>query len=100
MDHFAKSLAYEHPEKIDVLSYKPFTVQSNLVRLDPSFSVLTAKEAANSALDKLGWDVETVGHWRHKVVNFQTQSIMSLIPYKARARMMNKALRVIAKAQK
>lgn len=41
-DHFAKSLAYENPEKIDVLSYKPNTVQSNLVKMKPSFAVLTA----------------------------------------------------------
>ena len=100
VDHFAKCLAYENPERIDVLSYKPFTVQSNLVKMEPSFSVLTATEAASSALDKLGWDVDTEGHWRHKVVNFQSKSMMSLIPYKTRVAMLNKALRGISKARK
>ena len=59
IDHFVKSLAYENPDKIDVLSYKPSYVQSNLAKIKPSFSVLTAEEGADSALDKLGWDVHT-----------------------------------------
>ena len=56
VDHFAKSLAFESTHKIDVLSYRPFTVQSNSLKAPPSFSILKASEAANSALDKLGWD--------------------------------------------
>lgn len=54
VDHFAKSLAYENPDKIETLSYKPNMVESNLVKMKPSFSVLSAQEAASSALDKLG----------------------------------------------
>lgn len=98
VDHFAKCLAYENPDKIDVLSFKPFTVQSNAVRMEPSFSVLTAKEAANSALDKLGWDIETEGHWRHKYVNAKRRAKIRLTPEKTLMRNMNQRMRRIAKA--
>ncbi len=66
-DSFARSLAYEVYEKVDVLSFKPAQVKTNMNRSELKFSVLTPEEAANGALDKLGWDIETEGHWRHVV---------------------------------
>lgn len=95
VDHFAKSLAFENPDKIDVLSYKPNMVQSNIVRIEikPSFSILTAVEAADSALDKLGWDVETEGHWRHVVCNTQLRLSSCFLPQKTLMRVSNREMR-------
>ena len=73
-------------------------MQSNSVRMEPSFSVLTAKEAANSALDKLGWDIETEGHWRHVMINFKRRASMSLASEKSRMRASNERMRKIAEA--
>lgn len=66
-DHFSQSLAYEVIDKVDVLSFKPAGVASNMYKHKPSFGVLTPLVAANGALDALGRDVETYGHWRHVV---------------------------------
>ena len=100
VDQFAKSLAYENVEKIDVLSYKPNLVESNMVKLKPNFNVLTAIEAANSALDKLGWDVETEGHWRHVYLNSKIKTMMTLFPLKKSMEMTNKRMRGFAKQAK
>lgn len=64
-DHFGKSLAYEVTDKVDVLSFKPLGVSSNMYKNAPSFKVLTPIEAANGALNSLGYEIETTGHWRH-----------------------------------
>ena len=80
VDHFGKCLAHENPHKIDVLSYKPNLVQSNMVPLESSFGVLKIKEAASSALDKLGWDIETEGNWRHVLMNVPPKLTRWLLP--------------------
>ena len=87
VDHFTKCLAFENPDKIDVLSYKPNLVSSNLLKMEPSFGVLTALEAAGSALDKLGWDIETEGHWRHVVTNTPLKLMTSVLPEKTNMEM-------------
>ena len=100
VDHFAKCLAFENPDKIDVLVYKPNLVESNLVRRKPSFGILSSKEAASSALDKMGWDLETEGHWRHVVVNGRLKLMRALLPEKMNMRLINQQLRPIAKIVK
>ena len=96
VDHFTKCLAYENPNKIDVLSYKPNMVETNLVKIKSSFFVLTPTEAANSALDKLGWDVETEGHWRHACLNAKMRAKRSVLPERVSMEISNKRMRQFA----
>ena len=77
-----RSLSFENPDKIEVLSYKPSLVSSNLFKVEPRFEILSSIEAANSALDKLGWDTETQGHWRHVLTNVPLNLMTSVLPEK------------------
>lgn len=55
-------------EKIDVLCVEPNWVESNLSKLSKKrFDVVTAAECAKAALDRLGYDYITMGHWKHRL---------------------------------
>ena len=90
VDKFARCLAFEHPGKIDVLSYKPSRVSSNLFKVEPRFDVLTPTQAASSAMDKLGWDTETQGHWRHVLTNAPLKLFTSILPEKTSMEILRK----------
>ena len=68
-NHFAKSLSYEvYDDKIDVLSLKPMSVYTGMNPTKPSgISVITAAECVSGSLDKLGYEVETLGSWKHEL---------------------------------
>ena len=68
-NHFAKSLSYEvYDDKIDVLSLKPMSVYTGMNPTKPKgISVITAAECVSGCLDKLGYEVETLGSWKHEL---------------------------------
>ena len=67
-NHFAKSLSYEvYEDKIDVLSVKPMSVFTGMNSDKPSgIRVITAADCVSGSLDKLGYEIETRGSWKHE----------------------------------
>ena len=96
-DHFGQSLAYELVDQVDVLSFLPNAVATNMNRNSPSFSTLTPAEAAQGALDALGREIETEGYWRHAVHNKRQRLAMCFFPKSMVMAGINKRMRGAAK---
>ena len=55
-------------DKVDIFSFKPTMVSSNMIRSKAGgFRVISAEEAARCALDKLSFETESTGSWKHIV---------------------------------
>lgn len=79
-DHFARSLAYENPHKIDFLSFKPSLVKTGMNTFKVSFAVLSPRQAVNGILDKLGYEISSEGSWHHVVFNMPLRGMFTLLP--------------------
>ena len=53
-DFFSKSIEMEYYKKIDILSVRPLYVESNLSKLQKSFTVASRNECAEASLNRLG----------------------------------------------
>lgn len=59
-------MSKEYKGKIDVLTVTPSSVKTERWNQDNnSFFAVEAQNYAKSVLDRLGWDNETPGHWKH-----------------------------------
>lgn len=70
VDTFSKSLSAEVGHKIDVISYTPYVVKTNLAILSKSIFMITAEECVQSCLRALGKTDTTAGHWKHRFVKY------------------------------
>ena len=63
----AQAVSYEAKDKIDVISYEPAHVHSNLIKEKPNHRVITAERAAQVCFRDLGYEIRTTGAFRHEV---------------------------------
>ena len=68
-------------DKIDVLSFKPSVVTSNMTRgMRKTVMEISAEEAVRCALDKLSYETESHGCWKHIVLIKAFNLMMWLMP--------------------
>ncbi len=70
VDSFSRSLAGEVGHKIDVISYTPYVVKTNLSILSKSRFMISPEDCVQSCLKALGKTETTAGHWKHRLVNY------------------------------
>ena len=66
----ATALSYEVKEKIDVISYEPAYVHSQMVKRKPGKDCITKERAAEVVFRDLGKDTRTFGAFRHHFIAF------------------------------
>jgi 17beta-estradiol 17-dehydrogenase / very-long-chain 3-oxoacyl-CoA reductase len=89
----AEALAGEiNNSNIDFLSLMPWYIDTKMIKNTKMlFGVISAKECVDGALNDLGYEVHTFGHWYHKILAY----LISFIPifiakeYIKRRRLMN-----------
>lgn len=70
VDSFSRALSLEYSDHIDVLSFRPMLVESNMSKQQASLTVATRNQAAKSAIRSLGLDYETNGYWMHRLTSY------------------------------
>ena len=86
----ALSLEQNINRKIDVLSLKVFQVSSNMIANRKGFWILENKACAEGCLEKLGFENNTCGHWKHELINW----IYENLPESLRIRFFNNAMKM------
>lgn len=81
-DQVSHSLAHEFSKKIDMMSVRPLFFSSSLTNLKPTKSgtVLSAAQCASGALDKLGYETRTAGHWMHNLQASLIHALTAILP--------------------
>ncbi|KAM3133944.1 hypothetical protein pb186bvf_013910 [Paramecium bursaria] len=69
VDLFSRSLDQEYIN-IDVLSLRPFYVQTQMVKHQSDLSTITPTQCAQGGLLRVGLVRESFGHWRHRLIGF------------------------------
>ena len=71
VESFSLGLAKEEniSQKIDVLNLRVFQVSTNLIGNVKGFWILEPEECAKACLEKLGFENNSCGHWKHEFVN-------------------------------
>lgn len=65
-DYLSRSLSYEYPQ-LDIMSVRPSEVSTAMTSNKPTdILTITAEQCVEGALNDLGWDRTTNGHWSHK----------------------------------
>jgi short-subunit dehydrogenase len=73
---------------IDFLCLKPMYIDTPMVKdLKDKFNMITPKQCVDSALDELGYDLVSSGHWRHKILSYWMSFVpMAYVIYKLKKR--------------
>mmetsp|Transcript_12332 Transcript_12332/g.10634 ORF Transcript_12332/g.10634 Transcript_12332/m.10634 type:complete len:277 (+) Transcript_12332:54-884(+) len=67
VDMFTCSIADEYPD-LDVMSLKPFDVSTKMIGYrQPDVMTITPEKCAKGALNDLGYQDGSYGHWMHKI---------------------------------
>ena len=67
VDLFTRSIADEY-RQFDILSLKPFDVSTKMIYYrEPDLLTITMEECVRGALNDLGYQDHTYGHWKHKL---------------------------------
>ena len=69
VDSFTKSLAVEFPE-VDIMLYTPFDFVEKKENETYDFMTITAEESVRGALNDLGHQKKSYGHWRHRLQGY------------------------------
>jgi short-subunit dehydrogenase len=76
VDSFTLSVADEY-KNIDFMSMKPYDVSTNMINNRPTdIMTITRTECVQGFLNCLGHEVQSVGHWKHRLQDY----VYSLIP--------------------
>ena len=69
-DFLSRSLYEDFKGNIDILSLKPYFVESNLTKMKSNkdgFFIISSEECAEGTLNQLGYEKEAYGHWKHEL---------------------------------
>jgi len=69
-DYFSRVLDYELSEKIDILSFSPLFVSTNMTGFRKDFGAISSKEAVEGVMGEIGYKNQTYGHWKHQIMGF------------------------------
>jgi 17beta-estradiol 17-dehydrogenase / very-long-chain 3-oxoacyl-CoA reductase len=87
--YLTESVALElNTKNIDFLCLKPAYTDTIMVRnLKERYCLITPKECVNSALNELGYELVTSGHWKHKIFTYVNNCLpIAFLRYKMRTR--------------
>lgn len=77
IDHLTVPLAFEHREQLDVLSFQPTVMATDMATgTEPVAITITPDQAARAALAQVGHVVSSHGHWRHALL----AAVFSVLP--------------------
>lgn len=67
-DTLSRSIALEHPDKMDVISFKPSLVKTKMIGFfKESFYVITPEDCVQAFMKGMGKETEMYGHWKHEL---------------------------------
>jgi len=76
VDSFTLSIADEY-KNIDFMSMQPYDVSTNMINnRETDIMTISRTECVKGFLDCLGYEVQSVGHWKHRIQDY----VYSLIP--------------------
>ena len=77
---------YNNVDKIDVMSLRPMYVTSQMTDGIKGVHVISPEECARGALNMMGKQTATNGHWKHRLQSFLVSCIPAGVTYAAEAR--------------